>query len=357
MAEKPEVPPLPPSPTNFWDILKWIVICSFVILIIIIILANVLPPQKDGTTPSGTTPSGTTPSGTTPSGTTPSGTTPSGTTPSGTTPAQVKSLKKGFVYDLKINGSVNPLFNTQMNSLNLGWYYTWGSAGSPGLTLSLDFPPMIWGAPDATPANLAALPTGYSNLLAFNEPDGNQPGAQSNIPVPQVLQLWQNFMTLKSTNSNLRIGSVACSQNPLATSYTPNDGSPPISTSYFDNLWAALTVNWWTPDFICLHWYAPPDAAGFLAWIDNIWQKYNKPIWITEMCVADWSATSSTPEKYTTAEIQTFMDTVVAGMNSRSYVERYCWKTRPTTDVNMGNGALIALDGTLTPLGQHYATL
>jgi hypothetical protein len=244
-----------------------------------------------------------------------------------------------------------------MNSLNLGWYYTWGSTGSPGLTLTLDFPPMIWGAPDATPEKLAALPTGYSNILAFNEPDGNQPGAQSNISVPQVLQLWQNFMTLKSSKPNLRIGSVACSQNPLATSYTPNDGSPPITTSYFDNLWAALTVKGWTPDFICLHWYAPPDAAGFLAWIDNIHTKYNKPIWITEMCVADWSATVSTPEKYTTSDIQTFMDTVVAGMNSRSYVERYCWKTRPTTDVNMGNGSLIALDGSLTALGEHYASL
>jgi len=247
-----------------------------------------------------------------------------------------------------------------MTSLNLGWYYTWGSTGSPGLTLSLDFPPMIWGAPDASPAKLAALPTGYSNLLAFNEPDGNEPGAQSNIPVPQVLQLWQNLIALKVSNPNLRIGSVACAQDPLDTSYTPHDGSPPINTSYFDNLWSALTVKGWKPDFICLHWYAPPNATSFLNWIDNIHTKYQVPIWITEMCPADWKVGQPgqpTFERFTVADIQTFMDDVVAGMNSRPYVERYSWKTRPTTDVNMGNGALIALDGSLTPLGQHYATL
>ena len=256
--------------------------------------------------------------------------------------------KKGFVYDLKINGAPNAQFNTQMQSLNLGWYYTWGLAGSPGLNLK--FSPMVWGAPDAQ--KLSQIPAGSSELLAFNEPDGNQPGAQSNIRVQDVVSLWP---TLK--NTGLRIGSVAASQNPMATSYKPNDGSATLTTSYFDALWTALSAAGNTPDFIALHWYAPPDANGFLAWLDSIYAKYQKPLWITEMCVADWKATATTPEKFTTAQIQTFMDAVVAGMNSRSYVERYCWKTRPTTDYNMGNGALIALDGSLTPLGQHYATL
>lgn len=258
------------------------------------------------------------------------------------------SSKKGFVYDLKINGATNTLFNTQMQSLNLGWYYTWGLTGSPGL--ALPFTPMIWGAPDAQ--KLIQIPAGSTEILAFNEPDGNQPGAQSNIRVQDVVSLWP---LLKATG--LRIGSVAASQNPLATSYKLNDGSAAITTSYFDELWTQLSQAGMTPDFIALHWYAPPDANGFLGWLDNIYTKYQKPLWVTEMCVADWKATPTTSEKYTTAQIQAFMDVVVAGMNSRPYVERFCWKTRPTTDVNMGNGALIALDGSLTPLGQHYATL
>ena len=47
MAQKTGAPVKLPSSTNFWDVLKWIVICSFIIVIIIIILANVLPVQKN----------------------------------------------------------------------------------------------------------------------------------------------------------------------------------------------------------------------------------------------------------------------------------------------------------------------
>jgi hypothetical protein len=46
MAGKTNAPVKLPSSTNFWDVLKWIVICSFIIVIIIIILANVLPVKK-----------------------------------------------------------------------------------------------------------------------------------------------------------------------------------------------------------------------------------------------------------------------------------------------------------------------
>lgn len=276
-------------------------------------------------------------------------------------PVVTGSPKKGFVYDLKIDGATNTQFNQQMQSLNLGWYYNWGLTGSPGLNLK--FTPMCWGAPDA--AKLSQIPAGSTELLAFNEPDGNNKGAQSNMSIAQIVELWP---TLKATG--LRIGSIAAYTSPLAPSYTEPPGPPEsgrltpaqgsLSTSYFDALWTALSQAGMTPDFIALHWYAPPNATGFLKWIDDIYAKYQKPIWITEMCPADWSVGKPGGpafESFSTAEIQTFMDAVVAGMNSRSYVERFSWKTRPTTDVNMGNGALIALDGTLTPLGQHYASL
>lgn len=259
--------------------------------------------------------------------------------------------KKGFVYDLKIDGQPNTLFNQQMQSLNLGWYYTWGLTGSPGLDLK--FTPMCWGAPDAD--RLTEIPAGSTELLAFNEPDGNQAGAQSNIKISDVVSLWPK---LRATG--LRIGSVAAAQSPLDATYTPHDGSAALSTSYFDALWTALTQAGQTPDFIALHWYAPPNAQSFLNWIDNIHAKYNKPIWITEMCPADWQAgkPGQPPfERYTAPEIQQFMEDVVTGMYNRPYVEKFAWKTRPTNDVNMGNGALIAADGTLTPLGQFYATL
>lgn len=234
--------------------------------------------------------------------------------------------KKGFVYKSE----------SQLKSLNLGWYYTWGLSGISNLNLK--FTPMVWGVPSLS--KLDQIPAGSTEILAFNEPDGAQ---QSNVSVQQAIALWPQLKA-KATSMSARLGSVATAQNPLS----PN--------SYFDELWNALSPLD-RPDFICLHWYAPPNADHFLTWLDDIWEKYQKPIWITEMCVADWKATPGTPERFTTAQIQVFMDQVVAGMNQRNYVERFSWKTRPPTDFNMGNGSLVDCDGTLTPLGEHYASL
>ena len=244
--------------------------------------------------------------------------------------------KKGFVYNS----------SPQIISLNPSWYYNWGTQNLP-LIKNIPFTPMIWGNGNVK-LKLSQIPSNATELLMYNEPDGNQPGAQSNVSIQTALQNWSTF---KSTG--LRIGSVASSQNPLSNAYTPNDGSASLTTSYFDSLWSQLTNAGMQPDFIALHWYAPPNANGFLNWIDNIYTKYKKPIWVTEMCVADWSGKS----KFTTAQTQTFMDEVFSGMNSRDYVERYTWKTRPISDIYMGQGALFNDDGSLTALGEHYSQL
>ena len=376
-------PAVPAAPTAAWKAgLGGFFIGALVLIVLIIILANVLPaPVPPGPmmspAPAPGAASGTVPPPPPPPIRPPSGSpsavggapyvpptanpVPPPTAANPVPPPTSANPKKGFVYDLKINGAPNTQFNQQMQSLNLGWYYTWGLTGSPGLNLK--FTPMCWGAPDA--AKLSQIPAGSTEILAFNEPDGNNQGAQSNMSIPQIVQLWPS---LRATG--LRVGSIAAYTSPLATSYTEPPGPPTpgrlapaqgsLTTSYFDALWTALSQAGMTPDFIALHWYAPPDAAGFLKWIDDIYAKYQKPIWITEMCPADWQAGKPGQpafERYTVAEIQQFMQQVVSGMYARPYVERFSWKTRPTNDVNMGNGGLIANDGTLTPLGQFYATL
>lgn len=251
--------------------------------------------------------------------------------------------KKGFVYSLKATD--NATYNNIFNSLNLGWYYTWGLQGSQGL--NIPFTPMLWSIKNIDKLN--TIPPSSSEILGFNEPDAIN---QSNINMSDVILNWS-----KLKNTGLRIGSVATAQNVLSTSYTPNDGTPVINTSYFDNVWTQLSNQNMTPDFVALHWYAPPNSIHFLQLLDNIYAKYQKPLWITEMCVADWNATTSNPEKYTKEQIQQFMGEAVKGMNSRDFVERYAWKTRPITDINMGNGALLDLNNNLTDLGKYYSSL
>jgi hypothetical protein len=108
-------------------------------------------------------------------------------------------------------------------------------------------------------------------------------------------------------------------------------------------------------DFVCVHWYAPPNVDSFLKQIDAIWVKYQKPIWVTEFAVADW--TGKYPGGYDVNLVQEFMKGACAGLESRDFVERYTWKTRTLADANLGTSSLFNDDGTLTALGAIYAAL
>ena len=227
------------------------------------------------------------------------------------------SSKKGFVYDL-----TDPNFVSKLMSVNPKWYYTWGLHGSP--QVNLPFVPMAWGK--------GSLPSVHSPIiLGFNEPDG---AAQSNLTVQHALGLWTSV-----TSCGDRIGSPASA------------GNPSTSGSWLEQFMDAAPK----VDFVCVHWYAPPNTTSFLKEIDAIYAKYQKPVWVTEFAVADWSGKS--PGGFAASLVETFMKDACAGLDARPFVEKYTWKTRTTDDVHMGTSALFNDDGSLTALGQLYATI
>ena len=83
--------------------------------------------------------------------------------------------------------------------------------------------------------------------------------------------------------------------------------------------------------------------------------KYQKPIWVTEFAVADW--TGKYPGGYDVNLVSQFMKDARAGLEARDFVERYTWKTRTLADTNLGTSSLFNDDGTLTALGAIYAAL
>jgi Glycosyl hydrolase catalytic core len=227
------------------------------------------------------------------------------------------STKKGFVYDL-----TDPNFVSKLMSVNPKWYYTWGLHGSS--QVDLPFTPMAWGK--------GSLPSVHSPImLGFNEPDG---AAQSNLTVQQALSLWPTVVAQGD-----RIGSPATAGNPVTTG------------SWLEQFMAESPK----VDFICVHWYAPPNASSFLKEIDAIYAKYQKPIWITEFAVADWSG--KFPGGFAPNLVQEFMSEACTGLDARSYVERYSWKTRTPEDTHMGTSAIFNDDGSLTTLGKLYASI
>lgn len=230
------------------------------------------------------------------------------------------SVKKGCVL-----GMSDPQIATKIRSVNPKWYYTWDVTPVPGLE-DLPFTPMVWGS-----KSLSKLSGTHDVVLGFNEPDGS---AQSNLTPSQALSLWSNV-----TNLGTKIGSPATA------------GNPTTQGSWMEQFMDAAPK----VDFICVHWYAPPNSSSFLKEIDAIWAKYKKPIWVTEFAVSDWSG--KFPGGFAPNLVQEFMKEACAGLDARSYVERYTWKTRTPEDPHMGTSALFADDGSLTPLGQVYAGL
>jgi hypothetical protein len=225
----------------------------------------------------------------------------------------------------------------QIRNLNVAWYYSWGSKYT--VTTSPGFVPMIrsakamdQGAIGNATSQLAL--TKAKNLLGFNEPDVT---AQANMTVDQALRLWPQLQA-----TGMRLGS-------------PATAKP--SSLWLEEFMAKAKNKGLRVDFVTMHCYAWPNAEDFLNKVSELHEKYGKPVWVTEYAVADWSASSTKPSRYSRTQIQDFMRASVAGMREMPFVERFAWKTRPIGDPVMGASALYSADGTLTSTGRLYASL
>lgn len=235
------------------------------------------------------------------------------------TKAPTISTKKGFAYPDSLVSLVKP-----------SWYYNWKTVPTAGV-VGVPFVPMVWGRNSVPPTNV-------NIILGFNEPDST---SQSNILPIDAANLWYKVINTGAT----QIGSPATAENPSTGTWLKT----------FLNSTITGTTSKPKVDFICVHRYAGPDAVNFLNFVDNVWNTFKKPIWITEFAVADWSATTAKSTKYDATMVLNFTKTVLPALESRSYVQRYSWKTRTTTDNNMWFSAIFYPNSTLTPLGKYYS--
>ena len=169
-------------------------------------------------------------------------------------------------------------------------------------------------------------------MLGFNEPDKS---TQSNIDATTARTLWSKV--------------VASGANKICSPATA--GNPTTTNSWLSQFFIAPAPQ---ADYICMHWYSHPKSSSFLSQIDAIYKQYKKPIWVTEFAVADWTGTSG---GYPIDQVMQFMNESITGMENRTYVYRYTWKTRASTDVHMGTSSLFKSDNlTLSELGKLYAS-
>lgn len=221
------------------------------------------------------------------------------------------SPKKGFGLPESRLGAVH------LDTLGASWYYNWGP--TTAISTTKPFIPMCF--------SLNTLPrlTQYGTLLGFNEPDN---ASQSNITVTNALVNWPVLVS-KST----RIGSPATAGNPLTTG------------SWLQQFMSTNPK----VDFICVHWYKGVNSTLFINDMTAIINKWRKPIWITEFAPQTTSSSTSSPNKYTQAQVNTFITTVVRWMESQPMVEKYAWH-----DSKTGTSALFTSTGQLTTTGIAY---
>jgi len=130
---------------------------------------------------------------------------------------------------------------------------------------------------------------------------------------------------------------------------------------------SALTIGGWQDvfmgsspkpkaDIMAIHRYMAPSADGFLKHLDDVYAKYKLPIWVTEFAVADWESTQDVGG-YAVDRVKQFMIDVCKGMDERSFVERYTWKTRTLDDPRLGTSSLFLETASEVNAGTNTAEL
>jgi Glycosyl hydrolase catalytic core len=236
------------------------------------------------------------------------------------------SLKKG----VGLNGSH---VAEAVDALGCGWYYNWSARPFRGdEQIHAEFVPMMWDGKQLDVRLAAAKATGSTTLLGFNEPDNE---GQANMTVAEAVALWPKLMA-----TGMCLGSPA----------------PKDTGHWLADFMAEAKAKNLRVDFLCLHWYGDitkPDAVESLrAFLEDYWNRYHLPIWLTEFSGADfkWHYRQTTVE-----DNAAFAAAAVPMLESLPFVERYAWfAVQPQGKDYSKVGLYDAKKRLLTPVGSAY---
>ncbi|WP_432570140.1 glycosyl hydrolase [Kineococcus sp. SYSU DK005] len=248
----------------------------------------------------------------------------------------VRSAKKGVA---AAGGGSSP---SQLRELGTSWYYDWSDGAAS--SAEHEYVPMLWGSSEAADGTrIATLTRGaqqgrYSHLLAFNEPDKPD---QSNVSPEQALQLWP---ALQSTG--LRLGS------PAPANYWGG---------WLDTFMDGALQRGYRVDFLALHYYPdftdPSAVEGLRAMVQDAWDKWRRPVWITEIGAIDISAWGLGPLRSAPSHAlaDDFARRATTALQQTDAVERYAWFIADSQDPSCRFSTLYGPDGELTSHGLTYA--
>jgi hypothetical protein len=241
----------------------------------------------------------------------------------------------------------------------VSWFYGWSKAPNSQVGMSyvaagVEWVPMVWGkADELSDNNLASkihVGPGTKYLLGYNEPNFT---AQANLTPAQAAAGWPY---LQKAADQLGLKTVAPGLNFCGGGCNQTD--PFV---WLDQFLAACTNC--RIDFVAFHSYAC-DSNWFLNTymkqaVDKYYTRGNPPrkIWLTEFACADAAPAGG----WTSAQIQSYINTVVPWLEREPAIFRYSWfgdtTGRPMGTYVTPSNALLAGAGQLTTVGTTYATL
>jgi hypothetical protein len=230
---------------------------------------------------------------------------PVGPDPSTIVDGMPKSAKRGVAF------SFTNMLDLPLLSPYISWDYNWGNTPTDDAALwfdsnEMDYCPMCWNGnynADKIRAFVAAHPnTQY--LLAFNEPNLTD---QAHMTPREAAALWQPLVDL-AKELNLKLVSPAMNYGTL-----PGYSDP---IKWLDEFFALPEVDPNDIYAISIHCYMS-SASAVQGYIERF-EKYGKPIWLTEFCAWD-------PVPGSVSTQMDYMCTVLHDLETRPSVERYAW--------------------------------
>ena len=249
-----------------------------------------------------------------------------------------KSAKRGVAF------SFSQITDLPILSPFISWDYNWANTPTSDAAMwfdanEMDYCPMCWNGnynADKIRTFVAEHPkTKY--LLGFNEPNLTD---QANMTPSQAAALWPPVVAL-AKELNLKLVSPAMNYGTLAGYSDP--------VKWLDEFFSQPGVDINDVYAISVHCYMA-SASGLKGFIE-MFEKYGKPIWLTEFCA--WDPVPGS--------VNTQMDYMCAALNyleSHSTVERYAWFI-PRTSGKVDSAPYMQLlthdsPADLTELGKMY---
>ncbi len=254
------------------------------------------------------------------------------------------SDKRGLAYGYHSPGDLNVMQN------KVAWWYNWSETPEDAVAgvyqdYHFDFVPMVWDErfDENRLRQFLSTHPDVKYLLGFNEPNFVE---QANLTPAQVAQQWPRLEAI-AEEFDLKIVGPAVNYSPGQVDIpgTEEDFSPFAFLDAFFEACPNCQV-----DYIAVHCFMK--YASALEWYIGEFERYGRPIWLTE-----WASWDEGGPAYVGEQMDYLAETV-RWLEDNGNVFRYSWfigrwegkDAFPFIDI-------LDLDGELTPLGGLYTSI